>query len=84
MSSAASKWKLGLTCLNCSKIFKNPVELPCEYNICQEHLMETKIVKKNGIKCSKCKQEFEVKGNQFKSIKCLKQQLDDQLYLNDE
>ena len=78
------KCKLIFTCSNCSKIFKNPVELPCEHIICEEHLMENSTIKQNKIICNECKQGFEVEGKHFKSIKYLKQQLEDQICFSDE
>ena len=66
MNGVISKVKLVLTCSNCSKIFKNPIELPCKHSIFDEHLIEMEAVKRNRIKCAKCKQEFQVKENEFK------------------
>ena len=84
MSEVALKVKKSLTCLNCSKIFRDPIELPCKHNICKEHLVEKEVLKQNKIKCFKCKQAFEVNGNEFKSIEFLKQMLNDQIYFNEE
>jgi len=80
--SGFTKVKLSLTCSNCSKIFKNPIELPCEHLVCKEHLME--MVKQNRIKCAECKQEFEVKGNELKSAEFVKKLINSQIYLSDE
>jgi hypothetical protein len=73
-----NRWKSSLTCSYCSKIFKDPIELPCKHNLCKEHLTE------NKIKCGECKQEFEVKDNEFKTVNLVKKQLDEHVYLNDE
>jgi hypothetical protein len=79
-----NRWKSSLTCSYCSKIFKDPIELPCNHNLCIEHLTEKDIVKQNRIKCADCKQDFEVKDNDFKTIKIIKKQLDDHVYFSDE
>jgi hypothetical protein len=66
------KSKSQLTCSYCSKIFKNPIVLPCGDSICGEHLDERGVVKANKIKCKKCNDEFGVKDNDFKSNNELK------------
>ena len=76
--------KSQLTCSNCSKIFKDPIVLPCEDSICRQHLSERDVVKQNKIKCNKCKQEFQVKDNQFKSNESLTQIIESQSHLIDE
>ena len=48
---------------------KDPIELSCDDSICREHLSERDVIKQNRIKCKKCKQEFEVKENEFRSNK---------------
>ena len=68
MNNVALKLKLSLTCSNCSKMFKNPIELPCKHIMCEEHLIEKEAIKQNRIKCFNCKQEFDVKGNEFRKI----------------
>jgi c-di-AMP phosphodiesterase-like protein len=57
-----NKLKITLTCSYCTKIFKNPVELPCKHNVCKEHLIEKDVQKQNKIKCVECKKEFQVKA----------------------
>jgi hypothetical protein len=52
--------------------------------LCNEHLTEKNVVKQNRIKCAECKQDFEVKEHDFKSIEILKEQIDDHVYLSDE
>jgi hypothetical protein len=79
-----NRWKSSLTCSYCSKIFKDPTELPCKHRLCTGHLTENSVTKENKIKCIKCKQDFEIKGNEFISIEILKEQLDELLYLSDE
>jgi hypothetical protein len=79
-----NKLKITCTCSYCSKIFKNPLELPCKHNVCKDHLTEKDVQKLNKIKCVECKQEYQVKDNEFKSVEFLKKLFDDQLYLSDE
>jgi hypothetical protein len=79
-----NRWKSSLTCSYCSKIFKDPIELPCKHHLCNEHLTEKDVVKQNRIKCSNCKPDYEVKDNDFKSIEIIKKQIDDFLFLSDE
>jgi hypothetical protein len=40
--------KSQLICSNCSRIFKDPIELPCKDSICRQHLKERDIVKQNS------------------------------------
>ena len=76
--------KLLMKCLYCSKIFKDPISLPCGDTICEEHLKETNILKQNQIKCSQCNTSFEIKDNDFKSNTLVKKLLDEGTYMNDE
>jgi hypothetical protein len=78
------KYKSQLTCSNCSKIFQDPIVLPCEDTICRQHLSERDVLKENKIKCNKCKQDFQVKDNQFKSNEELTQIIESQYHLIDE
>jgi hypothetical protein len=78
------KLKLNLTCSYCKKIFKNPVELPCEDLICKEHLNDKEVIKQNKIKCQECKQEFKVKANEFNLNKLAHKLIDNKIYLNEE
>ena len=82
--NSCSKVKSSLTCSYCSKILKNPIELPCDDLICEEHLKEKTVVRKNKIKCLTCKQEFQVKGNEFKLVKSIQKQINSQIFLNEE
>jgi hypothetical protein len=72
--------KSNLTCSFCSKIFKDPVELPCGDFICKEHF---DVQKQNKIKCVECNQEFLVKDIEFKSVKLIQKQLNNKLYLSE-
>ena len=63
------KWKSQLTCSYCSKIYKHPIQLPCDDSICGEHLSERDVVKEKIIKCAECQQELRVTLDEFKSTK---------------
>jgi hypothetical protein len=76
-----NRWKSNLTCSYCSKIFKDPIEMPCGHNLCKEHLTEKN---ENRIKCVECKQDFGIKDNDFKLNNFAKKLLDDHLHLSDE
>ena len=53
--------KSTLTCRYCSKIFKDPIELPCSHHLCKEHLSEKTVAKENRIKCGECKSTLKLK-----------------------
>ena len=76
--------KYQLTCSYFSRIFKNPILLPCGDSICLEHLKEKAVVKQNKIKCKQCNGEFQVKDNHFKSNEALTQIIQSHSYLSDE
>jgi hypothetical protein len=76
--------KFQLTCSYCSRIFKDPILLPCNHSICRQHLKERDIVKENRIKCTKCKDEFGVKDYQFKSNEDIVKLIESQSHLNGE
>jgi hypothetical protein len=76
--------KLNWTCSYCSKIFKDPIELPCKHNLCKEHLNEKDVLKRNKIECAVCQQFFQVKSQDFNSNDLIKKFLQDQLFLSDE
>jgi hypothetical protein len=42
--------KSQLTSSYCSKIFKDPIMLPCDDSICREHLSDRDVVKQNKSK----------------------------------
>jgi hypothetical protein len=79
-----NKLKSSLSCSNCSKLYKDSIELPCKHNLCKEHLVEKSVTKANKIKCVECKQDFEVNDNDFKSNTLVKKQLSELVYLSDE
>ncbi len=79
-----NRLKSTLTCSYCSKIFKDPIELPCGHNLCNEHLTEKSVIKQNRIECAVCKIHFVIKDNHFKSSNLVKKQLDDHVYMSDE
>ena len=76
--------KVNLTCPCCLRICKNPVTLPCQDNLCEEHLHDFKFLKDNHIKCLVCKKEFNVKNNQFPSNNMLQKLIDNENYLNSD
>jgi hypothetical protein len=76
------KSKSQLTCSNCSKIFRDPILLPCDDSICREHLLEKVVVKENRIKCKICNEEFGLKDNHFKSNEAYTKLLENQTYLS--
>jgi hypothetical protein len=76
--------KSQLTCSYCSRIFKNPIILPCDDSICRQHLSERDVVKQNRIKCNKCNEVFQVRNNHFESNEDLKKLIESQSYLNEE
>ena len=76
--------KRSLTCSYCSKIYKDPVELPCDDLTCKEHLIEKDVVKEKKIKCTECKAEFDVRENEFRSNKLAQKQINEQIFLSDE
>ena len=76
--------KSQLTCSHCSKIYKDPIDLPCGDCICLEHLSDKDVLKAKRIKCKKCNKEFGVKNNAFKSNNELNQLLESQSYFSEE
>jgi hypothetical protein len=78
------KRKADWTCSYCSKIFRDPIELPCQDSICRQHLLELQVVNEDKIKCNDCKQEFGVKENKFKSMKKFTKLIESESYLSDE
>jgi hypothetical protein len=78
------KSKSQFTCSYCSRIFHDPIELPCSHNLCRQHLTENNVIKENKIKCVTCNAEFKVKGNDFKSNYFVKKQLEELVYLSGE
>jgi hypothetical protein len=78
------KLKSQLKCSYCSKIVKDPIELPCNDSICLEHLSDRDVVKENKIKCGECNEEFQIKDIEFKSRKTYKKLKESQSYLSVE
>ncbi len=79
------KRKSNWTCSYCSKILKDPIDLPCgEHLIGREHLAEKDVVKENRFKCNDCNKEFQIKDNDSKSNRPFKKLIEDQSYLNEE
>jgi hypothetical protein len=75
--------KSQLTCSYCSKIFKDPILLPCDDSMCRVHLSQRDVLKQNKIKCTKCREKFQVKENEFKSNEDLKKLVEDQTHLSE-
>jgi hypothetical protein len=76
--------KSKLTCSHCSRIYKDPILLPCEHSICREHLSERDVVKANRIKCKTCNEEFQIKDNHFESNETLTQIIESHSYFSGE
>jgi hypothetical protein len=76
--------KSQVTCSYCSRIFKNPIVLPCRDSMCREHLSDRDVVKQNKIRCNKCNAEFGVKNSEFKSNVELKNSIESHLYLSED
>jgi hypothetical protein len=76
--------KSQLTCSYCSRIFKDPIQLPWGDSICRKHLSGRDILKANKIKCNSCKEEFEVENNNFKPNEALNKLIESHSYLSDE
>ena len=60
-----------VTCSYCSKIFKDPILLPCDDSICREHLSDRDVYKQNKITCKQCNGEFQLNDDAFRSNKNL-------------
>jgi hypothetical protein len=77
--------KSDLTCSFCKEIFKNPYSLPCGDSLCEEHLNEPNIRKKNAIKCKICQKVFTIKDNEMIRPNTAMQKLvEKERYLSDE
>ncbi len=73
-----------LTCSYCSRIFKDPIILPCDDSICRQHLSERTVVKENRIKCKECNEEFRVKDYDIKLNQTLANLIESLSYLSQE
>lgn len=76
--------KTNLTCRYCSKIFKEPVSMPCGHTICKEHLSESNVVQKDLVKCDSCSEEFNLSKTKFNSNYVAQSIIDDEDYLSHE
>ena len=75
--------KSALQCHLCSKILKDPVNLPCQCTICHNHLKDDSV--KDGIlTCVECGDKFVVKDMQLKVNKLAKRILDAENHLSPE
>ena len=73
-----------LTCSYCSRIFRDPIDLPCDDSICHEHLSERDVVKEKKIKCKECDEEFQVKDYDIKLNQTLANLIESHSYLSQE
>ena len=73
-----------LTTNKSSRIYKDPIQLPCGDSICRQHLSERDVVKEKRIKCKECKHEFTINDYEFKSNEALKNLIERQSYLSEE
>jgi len=76
--------KSDFICSFCSKILKNPINLPCFDIICEHHLTETSVLHDKWIKCATCKVTFDLDTHTFVPNRILKNLLEKQFYLSDE
>jgi len=76
--------KSDFVCSFCSKILKNPINLPCFDIICEHHLTETSVLHDKCIKCATCKVTFDLDTHTFVPNRILKNLLEKQFYLSDE
>jgi hypothetical protein len=76
--------KSDFICSFCSKILKNPINLPCFDIICEHHLKETSVLHDKCIKCATCKVTFDLDTHTFVPNRILKNLLEKQFYLSDE
>ena len=83
-NSKMFKSKSNWACSYCSKIYQDPIILPCNHSICREHLSEKTVVKENKVICKECNKEFGVNENEFESNYALVKLTESQSYLSDE
>jgi len=79
-----SNFKANLTCSNCTKIFQDPIQLPCNDSICAHHLKEAKSLREKIIKCTKCSQTFEIDliENNMRPNRLVRPFLNEEMYLS--
>ena len=83
MANLTSMSKSDLQCHLCSKILKEPVNLPCHCTICHGHLTDGS-VKDGIIKCESCNEMFAVKDIELVVNKYAKLILDAEVHLSPE
>ena len=69
------------SCSHCTRILKDPLSMPCNDDICADHLKERNLMQ---VKCLKCNEIFDIKNTIFKSNLPLKKLLSGEFYLSDE
>ena len=76
--------KSDFVCAFCSKILKDPINLPCADIICEHHLKEPTVLKEKSIKCmvAECKRKFNLDTHEFGSNKFAKNLLEKEAYLS--
>jgi WD40 repeat protein len=74
LSNAKEKCK----CLFCNKILANPVRLPCNILVCEDH---TKNLVNNIFKCKSCLENHKVPSNGFIQDVDLKRKIDSDIHL---
>ena len=76
--------KSDFVCAFCSKILKDPINLPCADTICEHHLKEPTVLKEKSIICmvAECKRKFNLDTHEFGSNKFAKNLLEKEAYLS--
>jgi hypothetical protein len=81
--------KFDFVCAFCSRILKNPINLPCGDSICKHHLDDSSSLKDNSIKCmvESCKRKFNLdryKLDDFAPNKTVKNLLEKETHLSEK
>ena len=77
--------KTEIMCQFCRKVYKEPVDLPCECILCSEHLFDlTKNFNNNQIQCPICKKVSYVPNDGFTLNVITQRIIDTDAYLNQE
>ena len=78
--------KSDFVCAFCSRILKNPINLPCGDSICKHHLDDSSSLKDNSIKCmvDSCKRKFNLDSNVFAPNKTVKNLLEKETHLSEK
>ena len=76
--------KADYVCSYCSRIFKNPILLPCLHTICEHHLKEITVLRDKLIKCETCEFDIDLTTYKIKPNKHAKILLGKEFYLSEE